>query len=282
MLTIDTEDAGSLFCRDWFLFGTASLQHVESFMFSGKHTITFKNLTPDAKTEIADIGFRVYMFCDGYVDTFLSVYNFALQFLGGFGTDPNVPIWGSHVPEYMVQANLNFLNHTMGVQLEERTVQQVDIDESLINSGDFISILRLDGLDPIIMYGSGSHAGHSVMALRMDGELYIVESQGAWYWPQAGIQKTPYKQWIQWASNADFNAVHMPFSAEARAKFNESAAIEFFKYTEGLPYGYHNFLFGWIDTPEDNLPPLIPPELLPIVMSVFEDFDNVTADIFIG
>jgi hypothetical protein len=29
--------------------------------------------------------------------------------------------------------------------------------------------MRLDGLDPIIMLGSGSHAGHSVMALRIDG-----------------------------------------------------------------------------------------------------------------
>lgn len=36
--------------------------------------------------------------------------------------------------------------------------------------------MRLDGLDPIIMYGSGSHAGHSTMALRFDGDLYIVES----------------------------------------------------------------------------------------------------------
>jgi hypothetical protein len=74
----------------------------------------------------------------------------------------------------------------------------------------------------------------------------------------------------------------MPLSAEARAKFNETAAIEFFKMTEGLPYGYHNFLFGWIDTPEDNLPPLMPPGLVPIVLSIFEDFDNVTTNIFIG
>lgn len=150
----------------------------------------------------------------------------------------------------------------------------------LINSGDFISILRLDGLDPLIMYGSGSHASHSVMALRMDGELYIVESQGAWYWPQDGLQKTLFKQWIEWARNADFNVVHMPLSPASRAQFNETAAIEFFKSTEGLPYGYHNFLFGWVDTPENNLPPLMPPMLIPIVMSIFEDFDPETADIF--
>jgi hypothetical protein len=64
----------------------------------------------------------------------------------------------------------------MGVSLEERTIQEYDYDESLIASGDFFSIMRLDGLDPIIMLASGSHGGHSVMALRMDGILYIVES----------------------------------------------------------------------------------------------------------
>lgn len=84
------------------MFGTAAVQHVETFYLSGKHTIEFKNLSPDAKADIAVNGFRIYMFCDGYVDTFISAYNFALQFLGGFGTDPNEPIWGSHVPEYMV------------------------------------------------------------------------------------------------------------------------------------------------------------------------------------
>lgn len=60
--------------------------------------------------------------------------------------------------------------------MEERRTQKVEIDPDLIQSGDHFTIFRLDGLDPIIMYASGSHSGHSVMALRFDGELYIVES----------------------------------------------------------------------------------------------------------
>ena len=72
----------------------------------------------------------------------------------------------------------------MGLTLEERPLQDFFYDEHYVSSGDHFSIMRLDGLDPIIMLGSGSHAGHSVMALRMeDNNLYIVESQGAWYWP---------------------------------------------------------------------------------------------------
>ncbi|CDW81161.1 UNKNOWN [Stylonychia lemnae] len=281
IVTVDTENANSLFCKDWFLFGNAEFQHVETFFFHGKHQVTFKNLSPEAKITIQKKGIQVFMFCDGYIDTFISVFNFALAFIGGLGTNPDLPIIGSHVPEYMEQANLNFLNETMGYQLEKREIQTVEIDESLIQSGDFLAIMRLDGVDPIIMYGSGTHAGHSTMALRFeDGELYVVESQDGWYWPKHGIQKNKFSQWIEWAKNADFHVSHLPLNAEARAKFNETAAREFFNQTEGLPYGYHNFLFGWIDTPEDNLPPIIPPGLVPVVFSVLEKFTPSTVDIF--
>lgn len=130
------------------------------------------------------------------------------------------------------------------------------------------------------MYGSGSHAGHSVMALRFDGELWLIESQDGWYWPNHGIQRNKWSDWIQWAKNADFHVSHMPLSPEARAMFNETAAQEFFFKTQGLPYGYHNFLFGWIDTPLDNWPPLLPGGFMPILFSVLEDFIPDTVNIF--
>jgi hypothetical protein len=72
----------------------------------------------------------------------------------------------------------------------------------------------------------------------------------------------------------------MPLSPEARARFNETAAQEFFFKTQGLPYGYHNFLFGWIDTPLDNWPPLLPAGFMPILFSVLEDFIPDTVEIF--
>lgn len=176
-ITIDTEQANSALCKDWFFFASAELYHVDTFFFSGKHTITFKNISPDGVADIKKNGIRVFMFCDGYVDTFMSVFHLALQFIGGLGTNPWLPVIGSHVPEYMEKANIAFLSEIMGYKMEPRNITNPDVDfENLIQSGDFLSIMRLDGLDPIIMYGTGSHAGHSVMGLRFDGELYIVES----------------------------------------------------------------------------------------------------------
>lgn len=53
------------------------------------------------------------------------------------------------------------------------------------------------------------------MALWFEEGLYIVESQDAWYWPTAGIQRTPYLQWLSQAQDASFNVILLPMSADA-------------------------------------------------------------------
>jgi len=62
------------------------------------------------------------MFCDGYVETFISVFKTLLAFVGGLTPNPDGgPIKGSHIPLYMENANLEFIKDTMGWELEERT-----------------------------------------------------------------------------------------------------------------------------------------------------------------
>lgn len=123
----------------------------------------------------------------------------------------------------------------------------------------------------MIMWGTGGRGAHCVMALRFEGELYIIESQDAWYWPTAGIQRTPWAKWIKQADEASFNIILMPLSEASRAKFDVQKAQDWFFQTEGLPYGYHNFLYGWMDTPRDNLPPSMPNEMIPIIFSMVEN-----------
>ena len=69
-------------------------------------------------------------------------------------------------------------------------------------------------------------------------------------------------------------------TTEIREKFDEKAAQEFYFMTEGLPYGYHNFLYGWIDTADDNWPPLLPRDGVPIVFSILEKVAPKTAFTF--
>jgi hypothetical protein len=196
------------------------------------------------------------------------------MFLGGFSTNPDLPIIGSHTTKYMELNNRKFLNASIGYNMEPRSIYEPDFDYNVIQSGDFLAITRLDGLDEIIMLGTGGHVGHSTTAIWLnitgERELYIMESQAGWYWPRTGIQINPFKTWIEWARNASFNVVILPLKKEYADKYNETEAYEWFKTVEGMPYGYHNFLFGWIDTARDNYPPILSPELLPIAFRLVE------------
>jgi len=78
------------------------------------------------------------------------------------------------------------------------------------------------------------------------------------------------------------NVVHMPLRADVRERFNETAANEYFFSTEGYPYGFYNFIYGWIDTPEDNFPPLMSAYFAPIVFGVLAKIAPVMADEYFG
>lgn len=73
--------------------------------------------------------------------------------------------------------------------------------------------------------------------------------------------------------------VYLPLTDEAASKYNEQAARDYFFKMEGTPYGYSNFLYGWIDTVRDNLPILLPDELMPILFSLVEKLDKPVSDL---
>ena len=222
-LDVTTSGKRSELCSDFFLFANTEVYHVEDFRTEGKHSLKFKVPEAGALDMFAN-GMETYLFCESLKDELLSVITSLKAYIGGLGLHGKIPLFSPKVPEYMEEANLNFMKWAVNVEFEKRDTQKVEIDESLIQSGDYIAIMRLDGLDPMIMYGTGSRSGHSVMAMRFDGELYIVESQDAWYWPVHRIQRNKFSEWIKYAENCDFNVVHMPLSDEFRQKFNETAA----------------------------------------------------------
>jgi len=174
---------------------------------------------------------------------------------------------GAHVPEWTAEDNLKFLKDHMGVEMPVRKIQRVDIPESEVKSGDFLGIIRLDGLDPMLAWAMGAHTGHTAIAMWMNNSLYVCESTiTSAYWPTNGIQKTPWKQWFDQAQKANYNVVHLPLSPAVAAKFDVHAAIKFYQSVEGLPYGFHNQFTGWIDTPEDNFPGALTFQLAELLM----------------
>lgn len=276
-------------CADFYWISTSHIHTLKEVFFHGEHRITLKNLSQDDLDEIKLNGIKIMSFCQGFFTSLHSFYMSLKLYIGGLGKDPGsiLPILRPEVPEYMVKANLEFLKTFANFEPKFRGdygKSILDIDETQIKSGDFIAIYRLDGLDPLIMFGSGSRLGHSAVACWIDGELYILESQDGWYWPKRGIQRNKWKTWVQWAHNADFNVAILPLKDEIRQKFDVEKAQKWFTSgIEGLNYGYHNFLYSWIDTPDDNLPSsIIQSEIFLSVFSILERISKSTATTIMG
>lgn len=68
----------------------------------------------------------------------------------------------------------------------------------------------------------------------------------------------PWDEWWEFELTKDNTNPHialLPLHPDLRAKFNETAAWEYAQSMIGLPYGYHNLIFSWIDTIDGNYPP---------------------------
>lgn len=237
------------------------------------HKIHFNNLNERQREAFQVYGAYIFRTCD-HLENWFGDFLMTLElFFGGFSYHPAWgPIFGSKPAPWMVRSNVEFVAKATGHRIPERPDVFVDLDDTEVGNGDFLAITRFDGLDQIIEWGTGSRVGHSAVVFEIDGEKYVVESQDAWYWPKKSIQRNKWSDWKKYAQNAGFMVAVLPLSAEAKAKWNQKAAEEWFAKMEGEPYGYHNFIFGWIDTPDGNFPKPLTPELATHIFSFFEKF----------
>ena len=270
-ITLESSQGRYLVCTDFMVFHTSNLNQVKLITFTGKHEITFDKIIQDDLDEISVNGIKIFSLCTTLTNEIGSLINTVKAFLGGLGTDPNhiLPIMRPSVSEEMVEANLRILKLYNNYVPKRRENKIVNFDKNIIKTGDFVAISRMDGIDQLIMIGTGSHIGHTGVCCWIDGELYVLESQDGWYWPNAGIQRTKWEQWIEWANNADFNVAILPLREEYRKKLDEKKAIEWFtNVAEGLPYGYHNFISTWIDTVDKNFPYIVTHEVVELLFSI--------------
>lgn len=80
----------------------------------------------------------------------------------------------------------------------------------------------------------------------------------------------PWDEWWDFELNQDDANPHialLPLHPDLRSKFNETAAWEYAQSMVGLPYGYHNLIFSWIDTVSDNYPPPLDANLVPLYLN---------------
>ena len=178
---------------------------------------------------------------------------------------------------------LEFLESSIGYEAEPRPIWDTDVvPEDFVRSGDAVLMTTFQGLNALVMYGTGSLVGHSGIAMWIGDQLYVLESQSDMVWPREGVQANLFRTFKEWLRESDGHAIVLPLREDVRERFNASAALDFFLSINGMPYGMHNYLFGWLDTPISPWPALLPPEILPVLMGVLEGLSPEYANILVG
>jgi len=259
-------------CGDAFLITTTKSFHTEtmrSLLRSMSHTIDWSGFDANELADVAANGFRVFRFSKSLLAELPSLIETARLFLQ--------PMVSASVSTATSERNINFLKTyapgALGPHFgEKRQITDVIPDEDEIADGDQFCILRLDGLDPMIGWGTGGNCGHSVMAIRIDGVLHVIESQvKSAYWPVDFVQRNKFSDWITYAKKASYNVLHLRLSAASRAKFNATAAIAAFESQyEGLLYGYETLLWGWFDLGNDNFPSPLDVHAVTTIFSILD------------
>ena len=212
-------------------------------------------------------GVNVFRFNKGWVGLVLDVLD-TITLMSGARQFP--------LKKKALDATLNFLHNyvELSPRMQPLTVPRPVgskvinvLNESYVQSGDALCILRYDGLGPLVGWHAGFSAGHTTIAVRdpdcvaAGGQdcLAIYESNAkSAFWPVEGIQKTPFKLWMKQAELAEYNVLLAPLSPEASAAFDSKKALGFFKENAGNNYGFLNMLWTWIDVKNDNFPCLPP------------------------
>ncbi|EAR84506.2 hypothetical protein TTHERM_00655340 (macronuclear) [Tetrahymena thermophila SB210] len=260
-------------CKESYVIGSTMNYYSLALGKPNKsHKWTLKNLKPQNIKSIEEFGLRVFKTCDKFSNILPDVLLSLGLSLGGLGLNPDIPFFGSKPSWWMEVLNPLFIQQATGYLWLRREDKYVDLDETEVHPGDLIIATRMDGLDQLIQWGTGSRSGHSVTLLEIDGELRTVESQDSTYWPKHGIQRNTWKDWKQWAKNAGFNVAVLPLSEENRKKFNNTAAVEYFLNLEGTPYGYSTFLYGWVDTENKSLPAILDVNFVYSALTLVEKF----------
>lgn len=96
----------------------------------------------------------------------------------------------------------------------------------------------------MLAWAMGARTGHTTVAIRLPQGVVVCEATtNSSYWPTNGVQCTPYQTWVNQVHVSSQNVVYLPIRDDMSAKFNSTAAYEFFLAHEGNDYGYHNLLW---------------------------------------
>lgn len=225
-VTVEMHSPVAIFCEDAYFIATPFRYDLVDFLLHGKYEINWGKMEGEELEDMTANGVRIFRLSQSVARTIVDTWETLQLFLGALTGGPGVP-------RSVADKNLNFLSKYANYQMLP-AANLATVDPSRMRSGDMIGVVRLDGLDPLIMWGTGSHLGHTAILMRAgNGSLYVCESQSkSNYWPKDSIQRTEWSQWVEWAKKASYNVVWMPLRDDVREKFDEASAMKEFEQLE--------------------------------------------------
>ena len=165
--------------------------HISNTLIPGSHTIKIKKLTEEQLLEVKVSGLRVFSFCDTLVNTIKSVIQ-TVKFI--------LPT--SHTKQYDSLFNEGNLKKSAEEKEKENLallkkfvnivpIKRANYEKKMLDLEKYIKSEMKSGISTFIQLMSGEKISHSVIALKMDGKLYVVEAIGD------GIVKTMYSDFIK-------------------------------------------------------------------------------------
>ncbi|KAL0251786.1 hypothetical protein GEMRC1_000998 [Eukaryota sp. GEM-RC1] len=243
VVSLETSYARSPVCMDTYLVLTQSGLHLREVFFRGRHRWHIR-LSDQDFIDAKKNGVFIFNVDQSFIHNAKDVFHTLHMFMG----------------KHSARENVDFLQERLNITLQPRHIPPTAFDVNLLRPGDVI--LESDGgsaITTIISFGTGAFAGHCGIILDIDGVLHFVEStyqaHGKEFKPRRGFSATPFERWLKEESTIKYEmAILMPLSDDISKRFNNSAAVEWFKRNEGTPYGMSNFIYTFIDTEHDNWP----------------------------
>ncbi|KAG9138764.1 hypothetical protein Leryth_027010 [Lithospermum erythrorhizon] len=250
---------------DLYVFATPFRVTWDYYFLSREHTLEFDEWESKAEYDyVKRKGVAIFLMEAGMLGTLSAFWKVFPLFTN--------TAWGE-------SSNIAFLEKNMGAKFEQRPQPWVtNISSEDIHSGDFLALSKIRGrwgaFESLEKWVSGSYAGHSAICLR--------DSEGKKRWYIYLVNQCPrgedviailsWEEWWDFELTKDDSNPHialLPLHPDLRAKLNVTAAWEYARSLEGKPYGYHNLIFAWIDTIEQNYPSPLDANLVASVMTVW-------------
>lgn len=126
----------------------------------------------------------------------------SFMWIGGNGTSKYLPAFGDKPTTYQKTANSDFIQQFGGLRLKERIINYVEIDQSLMQTGDILVGRRFSGNAAEWMILSGGFANHVAMIVEGEhGTRYVIDcpSEIGAFSKIGGVSKTELGEWLNMA-----------------------------------------------------------------------------------